>query len=267
MQVSAIDPAISVALLWMLFAAGHIGLATQRTRHGLVGRLGEGGFIALFSAIAALNFTVLVVYFVLNREFGAALPWRATDLMPGLRAVCIGSIALGASLMATALISYRESPMSMPVGTVREPTGIARITRHGFFVGVALFGLAHLGLVGRWVDFVFFAGFAVVSIAGAIHQDRKLLARLGRPYAEYLETTSLVPFGAILQKRQYLAWNEMPWAALAVGIALAVGLRAIHGPILAYGGAGFVAATLGPAARELWIGLRRRRQLGAATTT
>ena len=46
------EPALVVAVLWMLFGGTHIGLATRRVRAALVARLGEGGFTALFSAVA-----------------------------------------------------------------------------------------------------------------------------------------------------------------------------------------------------------------------
>ena len=40
---------LGVTALWLVFGGTHIGLATRRVRDGLVSRLGERGFVALFS--------------------------------------------------------------------------------------------------------------------------------------------------------------------------------------------------------------------------
>ena len=55
------------------------------------------------------------------------------------------------------------------------------MTRHPFFVGVALLASAHVLLATRLVGAVFFAGLAALAILGARHQDRKILARRGAP--------------------------------------------------------------------------------------
>ena len=51
-----LEPAVTTALLWLVFAGTHIGLTTRRVRGALVARLGEGGFTALFSVVASVAF-------------------------------------------------------------------------------------------------------------------------------------------------------------------------------------------------------------------
>ena len=63
---------------------------------------------------------------------------------------------------------------------------MARISRHCFFAGLTVFAVTHLLLATKLVGTVFFAGFALVAILGARHQDRKLLAKKGEPYAVQL---------------------------------------------------------------------------------
>src|SRR5437899_13047458 len=60
---------------------------------------------------------------------------------------------------------------------IRAPRGVERVTRHPFFVGVALLASAHVLLATRLVGAVFFAGLAALAILGAWHQDRTLPAR------------------------------------------------------------------------------------------
>ena len=65
------EPALTVAVLWLLFAGTHIGLATRRVRAALVARLGEAGFTALFSVIASASFAAAIAYYAAHRTEGA----------------------------------------------------------------------------------------------------------------------------------------------------------------------------------------------------
>src|SRR5437763_3856669 len=66
------EPALTAALLWLVFGATHVGLATRRVRAALVARLGEHGFTAVFSVVASAAFAVAIAYFAAHRNEGAA---------------------------------------------------------------------------------------------------------------------------------------------------------------------------------------------------
>jgi uncharacterized membrane protein len=254
------QPAAAVALLWIVFAGTHVGLAIGPIRGAIVARLGETGFRAVFSVVAVASFTALVTYYAAHRFDGAA----GLDLArhPAVRAVLLPAVFAGVVLML--LMDYPRSPTALfdqPIGT---PRGLERITRHPFFAGAALLGMAHALLASRLVGTVFFAGLAALAIAGSRHQDRKLLARRGPPYGEYLAATSAIPFAAILAGRQCLPRREIPLPMLAVAVGLAVLLRAVHGSILARGGVWLVGAVVLGAAVSTLRAWRRSRRLGAA---
>ena len=146
------------------------------------------------------------------------------------------------------------------------------MTRHPFFVGVALLASAHVLLATRLVGAVFFAGLAALAILGAWHQDRKLLARRGAPYAGYLAVTSAVPFAAIVARRQHLAWREIPPRGLVLGLALAAALRAVHASIFAHSGAWVIGVVLAGAVLSAGRAWRRAQRVagtqpGAATAS
>ncbi len=237
---------LGLTALLLLFGGTHIALATRRVRDGLVSRLGESGFRALFSLIAAVSFSVLVHYYTVHRFDGP--PGLALGAVPALRWALMAVVVAGVVLIAASLVVYPRSPMAVFNKTVEPPRGIERVTRHALFVGVALIGAAHALLATRLVGAVLQGGLAVVAVAGAWHQDRKLLRERGEPYAAYLAATSTVPFGAIVAGRQRLEWSELPAGALALGVVLAVVLRTVHGSIFAHGGAWVIAAVLGGAA-------------------
>src|SRR2546428_11837934 len=84
---------LGLTALWLVFGGMHIGLATCRVRDGLVSRLGERGFLALFSLIAAVSFSVLVHYYTLHRFDGP--PGLALRTVPALRWTLMAGVVPG----------------------------------------------------------------------------------------------------------------------------------------------------------------------------
>ena len=260
-------PSLIVAVLLFAFAGSHIGLATARVRESLRARLGPWGFSLVFSAVAAVTFTVLVRYYATHRFDGA--PGLGLGTVPAARLLLMGVVGVGVVLFAMALASYPRSPMALFNDDVPPPYGVARITRHAMFVGVVLFGTAHALLASHLVGTTLFAGLALFGAAGAYHQDRKLLALRGPRYRSYLTATSVVPFAAILDGRQQLVWREFSPGAVGSGLAAAIGLRLVHGAIFAHDGLWVIVAMLGGAAMETLQAWRRAhrhaRRAGLAT--
>jgi uncharacterized membrane protein len=237
------EPVFVVALLSILFFATHIGLATSRIRSALVARLGESGFGTLFSVVASLLFTVLFLFYAAHRYDGAgglALGSR----LPTLRWALMATIAAGITLMTGSLVGYPDSPYGVLGHNFREPYGLERITRHGFFVGTFLLSASHALLATHLTGTIVFSSLALLSVAGAQHQDEKLLRRGGEAYGKYLAATSMMPFAAIVSGRQRLVWQELPLKALLVGLGLVFALRAIHEQIFAFGGLLVIAAVI-----------------------
>lgn len=264
------EPVLGVAVLWLAFAGTHIGLATRRIRGALVGGLGEWGFIGLFSAVASIGFAALVHFYAAHRFAGP--PGLALGTTPWLRSVLMAAILLGLVLALASLHSYPASPYALGNALAREPRGLERVTRHPFFVGMAITGGAHALLASRLVGTVFFGALAAYALVGAMHQDRKLLAQRGRPYADYLAATSLLPFGAALTGRRRITWAELPWFALAGGAIVAWVLATVHDSIFAHGGAWVIGVTVGGAAvlaAQSWRKATRRTatRRGTATAT
>ena len=237
-------PSMTVGLVWLVFGGTHVGLATRPVRHRLVARLGENGFTALYSLVAVASFAALVGTYAVLRDEGAP----GLGITPALRPVLIALVVFGIVLSVAGIIPYPSSSYALFRTTSRpEPRGLERITRHPFFAGTALLGMAHALLASRLVGVVFFATLALFALAGAWHQDRKLLAARGTPHAELMERTSIVPFVAILTGRQRLGARELPVGALVLGAAAAWALNQAHASIFAHGGAYVVIAVVGGA--------------------
>jgi uncharacterized membrane protein len=254
------EPAITIALYWVLFGGTHLAFATGRTRAWLVRRLGDRGFELFFSLVAAATLGLLVHAFAGLRLDGVG--GLALAAVPVARALLYGVAFAGMTLAIAGVLAFPASPMAPP-GIVRPPRGLARVTRHAFFAGMALLASAHLLLATRLTGAVFFAGIFLLVTLGARLQDRKLLARHGAPYADYLATTSGIPFAAIVAGRQRLVWRELPLGLLATSVVLTVALRWVHASIFAAGGAWIMAVTIGGVVL-LEIATRVRRRAAAA---
>ena len=258
------EPALGVALLAVLFVGTHVGLATSAIRGRLIGALGERGFVVVYSGVASLTVAAVVAYYAAHRFEGMA--GLAAGAIPLLRALLFGAIAGGIALAVAGLAAYPRMPMALFGQPIREPYGIERITRHPFFAGIAVLGIAHVLLAPRLAGAVLMGALALLALAGSRHQDAKHLRLRGRPYADYLAVTSTLPFAAIVAGRQRLVWRELPLGTLAAGVGAAVLLRLGHDGLFADGGRWLVLAVVGGgavASVQSWLRARRLQARGS----
>ena len=252
------DPSFSVLLAFLPFALSHIGLGVPAVRSALVERLGIWGFTWLFFAVAALTFALAISTYAGLQ--GTGTPGPALGEVPVLRELLIGAVVLGIVLMTASLAEFGGSPYSISSAGVAEPTGLSRVTRHPFFVGVGLLGVGHALLATHLPATVAMGFLGVFALVGAHFQDRKLLVQRGSTYAEYVRATSFVPFAAILAGRQHLVVRELSVAGIGIGLGLAWGLRFAHAHVFDAGGAYVIGTTVGGALLILATQGRRMRR-------
>lgn len=213
-----------IAFWWAMFAGTHMVLSSLEVRGKLVSRLGEKGFVGVYSLVAFATFVPLVWVYLGNRHAGGLI-WNFAAV-PGVRPIAVALAVIAIALIAGAVL--HPSPALVGIKKAWGARGLTRITRHPMFMGIALWAFSHLLLNGFLTDVLFFGGMFAFSLAGAAHQDARKLAteadRLGQFFAE----SSYWPFGAIFAGRNRVIWRELPWIALAVGAAAAVGIYALH---------------------------------------
>jgi uncharacterized membrane protein len=211
---------IEIFLLWGAFALSHIGLSSDRLRPTLVAKLGERGFMGLYSLIALAIFIPLVSCYFDNKHSGPLL-W-AIDGTPGLRWLMYLGMAVAFSLAVAGIA--RPSPASIAPGKA-EVTGVRRVTRHPLFMAVGLYGLLHLLVAPVHAsELAFFGGFPVFAVMGCRHQDQRKLASGGPEFRTFYDNTAFLP-GA--RGGVGLFVREQP-IAVAVGVGVTVLLRMFH---------------------------------------
>ena len=104
--------------------------------------------------------------------------------------------------------------------------GMIRITRHPLMWGVMLWSASHILARADAKSIVFFGGFLVLAALGTVLMDHR--KRGDADFRRFAAVTSNVPFVAIAQGRNRLAWREIGWARPAAGLALFVALLLLH---------------------------------------
>jgi uncharacterized membrane protein len=118
--------------------------------------------------------------------------------------------------------------------------GLTRISRHPLILPVVPWGICNAVLAGNSVsDWILFGGLAVYAVAGCAAQDLRVSRHEGsvgtvfsatddddNQLEAFFDSTSFVPFGAVIDGRQSLhdIVQEVPWVAvvLAVPVAYAI---------------------------------------------
>ena len=206
--------AASIALLGTHFALSH------PLRAPLVGQIGEGAFLGLYSLVAAACVIWMVVAF---RAAAAGDLGGATG-----EAGWIVSTVLTLPALVLFLGSLWKNPALPNPGAAqtvtREPTGVFAVTRHPMMWGFALWALSHLVLWWSWRTTIVAGAVLILALVGAHLQDRKKQALMGAAWAEWEARTSywprwgrLLDAGAALLIAATATWLLVTWLHLRAG--------------------------------------------------
>ncbi|MEG4111321.1 MULTISPECIES: NnrU family protein [Microcoleus] len=196
----ALDSHLVILGLLLVFAIAHSGLAALRPKGEKL--IGPRLYRVLFALVSLPLAVILIVYFFNHRYDGVQL-WQVQGL-PGVKpAVWILSAI-------SFLFLYPATFNLLEIAAVQKPqvhlyeTGIIRITRHPQMVGQVIWCVAHTLWIGTSFTLVTSIGLVLHHLFGVWHGDRRLQARFGESFETIKSRTSIMPFLAILQKRQTL---------------------------------------------------------------
>lgn len=202
-----------------VFLLIHLLISGTRIRDRIVGVIGEGPYMGLFS-LASIAAIVWLCF-----AFGAARADPANvaywTITPATRDIAVTLVLLAFLLAVPGLLT--NSPTRVAGGSVIDnpdaAKGMTRISRHPFLWGAAIWALAHLIANGRAADLVLFGSILLLSLLGTGSIDGKRQRALGERYSVFKSKTSNIPFAAIAQGRQSLKLGEI-WWRLLVGLAV-----------------------------------------------
>ncbi len=175
-----------------VFFVGSHFLMSHPLRRSLTGRLGEKGFLGLYSLVSLIGFGWMMWEF--SRAPMGAMYWAPTDL--------IWIVASILTLLAAILFagSFSGNPALPDPGgdsirtlAAKVPTGVFRVTRHPMMWGFALWGLSHMLVAPRMDSFLFNGSLVFLALAGSYGQDRKKAATMGNAWTKWERQTSYLP--------------------------------------------------------------------------
>jgi uncharacterized membrane protein len=179
-----------LALAVLSFVLSH-ELLSHPLRRPLVARLGERGFLGLYSLVALATFAWIVVEF---RGAPHDLLWVAPEWAWPVGAV----IMFIASVLFVGSLTARNPALPMAasgLAPIPAPLGVLRITRHPMMWSFALWALVHAWVSGRTATVILAAGIGGLALIGAAMQDRKKTGIHGERWLAWRAATSFVPFG------------------------------------------------------------------------
>jgi uncharacterized membrane protein len=214
---------ILILVFSALFPATHMLMSHGRLREGLVRAFGgEWRFRGLYTLVSFLTLGPAVAIWSLNRQLGPRL-WELPFWLE--RAIALPLMLLAVVLFVMMLAA--PSPASMRPGA-NVARGILSTTRHPMNMAFAAFGLTHVAANGFLGDVFFFGQFAVLGLVGAFHQDARLARDRGERYRNFMATTSVLPFAAILQGRNRVAADRRSLTMLLIALAVFAALMVFH---------------------------------------
>jgi uncharacterized membrane protein len=210
-------PTAMLALATAAFLVTHFVSSTP-LRAALAGAIGEWPYRGLYSLVAFATLGWMIwAYAAAPREL----------LFAGFREIAF--VLMPIALVLIACGYYRNPTMVGADKLLRseDPArGIIRITRHPIMWGVMLWAAAHIVARGDLKALIFFGGFIVLAGLGTILLDQR--KKSNPDWARFAAVTSHLPFVAVLQGRNRIAWREIGWLRPAIGLAAFFAILAFH---------------------------------------
>ena len=176
------------------FVGSHF-LLSHPLRTPVVRRIGEGGFQALYSVVAAI--TLLWLALAYKAAPATESLWPVGD---GLWAIATAVMLVASILLMGSLIRNPALPGAKPAAP-GEARGVFAVTRHPMMWAFALWGLCHILVYPLAANIVVAIAIIVLALVGAMLQDRKKEQLQPETWPAWEARTSFWPFAAIAAGR------------------------------------------------------------------
>jgi uncharacterized membrane protein len=185
------DGLASLIVACTLFVGSHF-LMSHQARATLVSRMGEKGFLGLYSLVSFALFGWLG--WVYSQAPVGINYWAPTDAIwiVGTLLTLLASILFAGSFQGNPALPDPDGDAVRTLAA-KVPTGIFRVTRHPMMWGFALWAVSHILVAPRMEVFVFMGSFILLALGGSYGQDRKKEAALGDAWSKWEVQTSFLP--------------------------------------------------------------------------
>ncbi len=208
-----------VFILIVIFAVIHSGGAALRNKAELI--MGPRLWRLIFVSLSLPSAIILIGYFLTHRYDGIRL-WN----LQGNTFV----FYIVWSLTAISFIFlYPATYNLLEIPSVQKPkvriysTGIMRVTRHPQAIGQIIWCIAHSLWIGTSFTLVTSFGLICHHLFAIWHGDKRLEFKFGEEFYQFRDSTSVIPFLAIIEGRQIFKFREyLKFSQLGIFIAIIV---------------------------------------------
>lgn len=200
------------------FVLLHLLVSGTRLRTAIVGTIGEGPYMGLFSLASLGGIVWLAMAYGEARGVGATY-WDtgAAGRHSALLIQLIAFFFIVIGLLTPNPTSVKQEASLERPDLVR---GVLRVSRHPFLWGVAIWAVGHLLVNGDTPGVLLFGSMLALAIFGTYSIDAKRRRALGTSYEAFAAQTSNIPFAAIVGGRQKLAIGEIGWWRILLAIVI-----------------------------------------------
>ena len=208
---------IVVFILIIIFAIIHSGGAALRNKAELL--IGPRLWRLVFVSLSLPSAIILIGYFLTHRYDGIRL-WNLQG----------NSFVFYTVWVLTAisfLFLYPATYNLLEIPSVQRPkiriysTGIMRVTRHPQAIGQIIWCIAHSLWIGTSFTLVTSLGLIFHHLFAIWHGDKRLEFKFGEEFYKFRESTSIIPFLAIIEGRQVFKFREY-FKLSQIGILIAI---------------------------------------------
>lgn len=208
---------LNLAAAAAFFLALHLLVAGTRLRGRVIGGIGEGPYLGLFSLASIGGITWLCMAYNATDEVPNHLYWVAPEWLAHLAPV----VMLVAFLFAIIGLTTPNPTAVKAEALLDKPDavkGMLRITRHPFLWAAILWSTLHVALNGDRASIIFFGTYLVLAAFGTLSIDDKRKKAMGARWTAFASQTSNLPFAAIVAGRNRLAIGELGWWRILLGL-------------------------------------------------
>ena len=208
---------IVVFILIIIFAVIHSGGAALRNKAELI--IGPRLWRLIFVSFSLPSAIILIGYFLTHRYDGVRL-WNLQGNSFVFYIVWVLT-AISFIFLYPATYNLLEIPSVQKPKVRIYSTGIMRVTRHPQAIGQIIWCIAHSLWIGTSFTLVTSCGLIFHHLFAIWHGDKRLEFKFGEDFYKFRESTSVIPFLAIIEGRQVFKFREY-FKLSQLGILIAI---------------------------------------------
>ena len=208
---------IVVFILIVIFGIIHSGGAALRNKAELI--MGPRLWRLVFVSLSLPSAIILIGYFLTHRYDGIRL-WNLQGNSFVFYIVWTLT-AISFIFLYPATYNLLEIPSLQKPKVRIYSTGIMRVTRHPQAIGQIIWCIAHSLWIGTSFTLVTSFGLICHHLFAIWHGDKRLEFKFGEDFYKFRESTSVIPFLAIIEGRQVFKFREY-FKLSQLGILIAI---------------------------------------------